>query len=120
MKKDSANKELIIDAQGRSAGRIASRAANLLQGKNDVRYAPNREIIRQVVIKNISQIVFTGKKIQQKKYFHYSGYPGGLKTNSLAKLWKSNPGKVVRNMVYQMLPANRLRKQRIKRLKILE
>jgi large subunit ribosomal protein L13 len=110
----------IIDARGQSLGRVATKAAEILQGKHDAAYAPNLNLSKVVLIKNISQAVFTGKKIDQKQYHSYSGYPGGLKTQSLLSLWQKRPKEVVRKVVYQMLPANRLRKSRIGRLKVSE
>jgi large subunit ribosomal protein L13 len=110
----------IIDAAGQSLGRVATKAAEILQGKSDPSFAPNLNMSKTVEIKNISRAVFTGHKMEQKKYFRYSGYPGGLKTETLTDLWMKRPAEVVRKAVYQMLPANRLRKSRIARLKITE
>lgn len=109
-----------IDAAGQSLGRVVSRAAGVLQGKHRPDYAPNKDLGRPVHIMNISKAVFTGKKFDQKKYFRFSGYPGGLKEESLKVLWAKKPDEVIRKMVFRMLPANRLRPNRMKRLRITE
>ena len=107
----------VIDATGKTVGRLATETANILQGKNKPDYAPNRDSGDGVVILNISQAVFSGKKMGQKTYFHYSGYPGGIKRNSLWSLWSKNPASLFCKVVAQMLPANTLRKKWLRRLK---
>ena len=108
----------IIDARGRPVGRLASQVAILLQDKNYPEYAPNRVGKEMVVLTNISKAIFSGRKLNQKEYFSYSGYPGGIRKRSLAELWKKNPSSVFLTIVRQMLPANTLRKKRLARLKL--
>lgn len=108
----------ILDATGRSLGRLASEVAILLQGKNKTNFVPYHDKGEIVQIKNINKIKITGQKMKQKKYFHYSGYPRGLKSKSLEELFKKNPAEVLRRAVYNMLPKNKLRKERMLRLKI--
>lgn len=108
----------ILDATNQSLGRLASQIALLLQGKNKPDYVPYWDQGEIVVVKNINQIKWTGKKLKQKKYYRYSGYPGGLKIKKLEELWQKNPAEVLRKAVWQMLPKNKLRKEMIKRLKI--
>lgn len=108
----------IIDAEGKILGRLAVQISTLLRGKNKLNWAPNKDLGEIVIVKNIDKIKFTGKKIEQKKYYHYSGYPGGLKETSLKKLLKENPTEILRRAVYGMLPKNKLRARQIKRLKL--
>jgi len=108
----------IIDAQGKSLGRLASEIAVLLQGKHKPEYAPYKDIGDFVVVKNFDKVRFTGKKLKNKKYYRHSGYLGGLKVQTLEELLKKDPYKVLRNAVMGMLPKNKLRKKMIKRLKL--
>jgi len=105
-----------IDATNQSVGRLATQIACLLRGKHKPNYTPQIDNGDFVVISNLDKIKFTGKKIEQKKYFHYSGYPGGLKETEIKKLFTKNPQEVLKKAVYQMLPKNKLRQHMIKRL----
>ena len=105
-----------IDAAEQSAGRLATKIAILLRGKNKPEYEPyidNGDIVEVV---NIDKLKFTGKKIEQKKYFRYSGYPGGLKETKMGDLAKSNPAEILKRAVRKMLPATKLRDGMMKRL----
>lgn len=106
-----------IDAKNRSLGRLASEIAILLRGKNKPTFVPYKDEGDIVTIKNIEKMRITGRKIDQKKYYHYSGYSGGLKEIPLKTLWKDNPGDVLKRAVLGMLPKNKLRKEQIKRLR---
>jgi large subunit ribosomal protein L13 len=105
-----------LDATGETLGRLATRIAVLLQGKDRVDYAPNLVKGVQVLVKNSSQIKVTGKKLEQKKYHRHSGYLGNLKTETLGELLKRRPEEVLRRAVKGMLPKNRLRKIYLKNL----
>lgn len=107
----------IIDAKGKSLGRIASEIAILLQGKNKPQYLPYKDEGDTVIVKNVDKIQITGKKIEQKKYYSHSGYPGALKEISLKEKFRKDPKWVLKKAVYGMLPKNKLRKRFIKRLK---
>lgn len=107
-----------IDAAGKVLGRLAAQISILLQGKHKPTFLPYKDLGDFVVVKNIRQIKLTGKKIEQKKYYRHSTYMGGLKETSLKKLLVHDPGEVLRKAVSGMLPKNKLRKIRIKRLKI--
>lgn len=111
-------KTYIIDASGKAIGRIATEAANLLRGKNEPSFERNMDKGGFVVVENISEVNFTGKKIEQKKYFSFSGYPGGLKTKKMKDVFEENPGEVLRKAVYKMLPKNKLRGDMVKRLTV--
>ncbi|RJQ14066.1 50S ribosomal protein L13 [Candidatus Parcubacteria bacterium] len=108
-----------IDASGEILGRVASRAAHLLMGKGDPKYTPNQKSGPWVEIVNAEKIRFSGSKLDQKKYKRYSGYPGGMKQTPLRVLLEKHPDRVLYTAVAGMLPANRLKKQRLKRLKIV-
>ena len=105
-----------FDATGQVAGRLASEIAILLMGKHKVNFQPNLDQGDFVEVTNINKLKFTGKKLEKKEYYRHSGYPGGLKTTPLSKLFKEEPEKLFRKMVYNMLPKNKLRKEMIKRL----
>ena len=107
-----------INAEGKALGRLASEIAVLLRGKHKPDFAPHKDIGDFVVVKNIEKIKITGKKLDQKKYARYSGYPGGLKQTPLKKLIEKDPAEPLRQAVLGMLPKTRLRSKQIKRLKI--
>ena len=107
-----------IDATGKSLGRLAGQIALLLRGKNKTDFVPYKEMGDFVVVKNIRKIRLTGKKLEQKKYYRHSGFLGGLKEVPMEKIFKVNPGEVLREAVFGMLPKNRLRVKQIKKLKI--
>jgi large subunit ribosomal protein L13 len=107
----------IIDANNKVLGRLASEIAILLRGKNKPDFAPYKDIGDNVLVKNVEKLKFTGKKMEQKKYYRHSGYLGGLKEMPLKKLFKENPKEVLRKAVWGMLPKNKLRAKMIKRLK---
>ena len=106
-----------LDATGKSLGRLASQIALILQGKDKSNYVPYRESQNVVVVKNVKKMKITGKKMEQKKYYSYSGYPGGLKEKVMKDIWQKNPAEVLKKAVYGMLPKNKLRTRMIKRLK---
>jgi large subunit ribosomal protein L13 len=105
-----------IDATGKSVGRLATNIANLLRGKNKPEFTPHLDQGAVVEVNNITKLKFTGKKFEQKKYYHYSGYPGGMKEEVLENVFEKDPDKVLRKAVRNMLPDNKLRKNMIKRL----
>ena len=106
-----------LDATNQSLGRLASKVAIILRGKNLASYAPNKLPTNEVVIKNLKNARFTGNKFDQVKYYHYSGYHSGIKARKLSELWETKPQEVFRKMVYTMLPTNRTRDKIIKNLK---
>lgn len=107
-----------IDAAGRVLGRLATEIVVLLRGKNKPDFASNKDIGDFVVVKNIDKIKITGKKFDNKIYYHHTGYLGGLKRVPLRKIFERNPGEVLRRAVFGMFPKNKLRAEQIKRLKI--
>ena len=109
---------IVIDATGRSMGRVASEAAAKLRGKHLVDFAPNLAPKLKVEIINVSQLRFTGTKLDVKLYHHFSGYPGGLKTTTLRQEFSKDPIRLVRRAVERMLPKNRLNAVMMRNLKV--
>jgi len=106
-----------IDARGKILGKLAVEVAVLLRGKYKTDFAPYKDIGDIVIIENVDKLKFTGRKMEQKKYYRHSGYLGGLKEISLKKLFEKNPSEVFKKAVLGMLPKNKLRSRMIKRLK---
>lgn len=106
-----------IDATGKVLGRLATEIAVLLRGKQKSDFVPYRDMGDFVIVKNVSKLKITGKKIEQKKYFYHSGFLGGVKEVPLKKIFKTNPAEVLKKAVFGMLPKNKLRAEQIKRLK---
>src|SRR3989344_1007831 len=106
-----------IDDADRILGRLATEIAVLLRGKHKPGFQPNQDCGDFVVIKNVGRIKVSGNKMEQKKYYSHSGYPGALKVISFKKLFESQPQEVLRKTVFGMLPTNKLRSIQIKRLK---
>lgn len=111
-------KDETIDATNQVLGRIATRAAVLLRGKNLPSFSPSTVPSVRVTVINASKLRFTGKKLDQKQHYHFSGYPGGLRATKLRDMFRKNPEKMVRLAVLRMLPDNKLRKKLITRLKV--
>lgn len=105
-----------IDASNQTPGRLASRIAILLRGKNKPTYRPHVDEGDIVEVVNADKVKITGKKLIQKNYYRASQYPGGLKTIPMWSVMKKNPGEVILRAVKQMLPATRLRPGMLKRL----
>lgn len=108
--------EHIIDATDKAVGRVATEVVRLLRGKDSVAYQPHILSKNVVRVQHVSHLKMTGKKDVQKRYFRYSGYPGGITSRSVRELQQQKPGEILRLAVLGMLPDNRLRKQMIKRL----
>ena len=110
-----------LDATGQSLGRLASEAASILLGKKSVHYRQNEVLPIEVVITNASKLAMTERRIANKEYTHYTGYPGGLRTTSMAMMMdKKGISEVLRKTVDGMIPRNKLRKERMKRLTITD
>lgn len=107
-----------IDAAGKVLGRLATEIAILLRGKNKPDFVLNKDMGDFVIVKNFNKIKFTGKKFEQKIYYHHTGYLGGLREMPLKKLFEKNPAEVLKKAVFGMLPKNKLRARQIKRLTV--
>ncbi len=118
-KKEEINRDWhLIDAQGKVLGRLASEVAKYLIGKHKVNYAPHLDAGDYVVITNADKFIVTGRKMKRKKYRHHTGYMGGLKETTLKEILEKTPERPIYLAVKNMLPKNKLRKKRLKRLKI--
>lgn len=105
-----------FDAADQPMGRLATRIANALRGKDQPEYLPHLDRGSIVEVTNIQKIKITGKKLEQKEYHSYSGYPSGLKTRTMSEVFSKEAGDVLMRAVREMLPDNRLRKGMMKRL----
>ncbi|GIW65054.1 MAG: 50S ribosomal protein L13 [Candidatus Parcubacteria bacterium] len=110
--------EVIIDAKNKSLGRLATLISYYLQGKHRVDYAPYKDEKIYVVLKNLDQAKFTGKKLIQDYFTKHTGYIGHLKELALKDLWAKDKLKVMRLIVSKMLPKNKLRNNRLLRIKL--
>ena len=108
----------VIDASGRTLGRLATEAAVLLKGKHKPMYTPHLDVGDYVVVVNADKIEVTGKKLTQKIYYHHSNYPGGLKSVSLEKMLETHPTRAIEHAVKGMLPHHRLGAAMFKKLKV--
>ena len=115
---DIDRKWYVVDAEGLVLGRLASQVANILRGKNKPIYTPNVDTGDFVIIINADKVVLTGKKLDQKIFYHHSGYAGGLKETKYRKLMAEKPEVAVRHAVVGMLPKGPLGRQMAKKLKI--
>jgi len=108
----------VIDASGKTLGRLASEVATLLMGKHKPIYTPNLNTGDFVIVVNAAKVRVTGNKAQQKVYYRHSGYPGGLKSTTLARMMQTHPTRVIEYAVKGMLPHNRLGRDMLRRLKV--
>ena len=107
-----------IDAKNAVVGRLAAVISKIIRGKNKPTYTPHMDNGDFVVVKNIEHIKLTGKKFQNKKYYRHTGYPGGIKETTPAKLHQQKPGEVLKLAVKRMLPGGPLGKKQLTKLKI--
>jgi large subunit ribosomal protein L13 len=108
----------VVDANNQTLGRLATRIATLLEGKHKPIYSPNIDTGDHVVVINAAGVKVTGNKLLQKRYYRHSGYPGGLKEESLQTLMARRPALVIERAVKGMLPQNRLGRAMLKKLKV--
>jgi large subunit ribosomal protein L13 len=108
----------VIDASGKTLGRLASRIATLLMGKHKPIFSPNLDTGDFVIVINADKVRVTGNKAKQKIYYRHSGYPGGLKSITLEKMMETNPARVIEHAVKGMLPHTRLGAKMMKKLRV--
>jgi large subunit ribosomal protein L13 len=108
----------VVDAEGRTLGRLATQIADALRGKRKPEYTPHCDTGDFVVVVNAEKIVVTGDKLEQKRYYRHSGYPGGIRSRTLGEMLERRPEEVIRKAVKGMLPRNRMARQQITKLKI--
>ena len=116
--KDIERRWWVVDAEGQTLGRLASKIAPYLTGKNKPIYTPNLDTGDYVIVINCEKIVVTGKRLDEKFYHRYSGYPSGLKSISLRRQLERHPDRIITSAVRGMLPDNALGHQMIKKLKV--
>ncbi len=109
---------LIVDAEGKNLGRLATQLADALRGKRKPVYTPHIDVGDFVIVINAEKITVTGAKLKDKQYYKHSGYPGGLKSRSLAEMLERRPEEVIRLAVKGMLPRNRLARKQLTKLKV--
>ncbi|MCR5288613.1 MAG: 50S ribosomal protein L13 [Treponema sp.] len=105
---EQARKWYLIDAEGKPLGRVAAKAAALLRGKNKVTFATNQDMGDYVVIINADKVAVTGNKVEDKIYYHHTGFVGGLRSHTFAKTIEKHPTDPLRLAIGGMLPHNRL------------
>ncbi len=108
----------MIDASGRPLGRIASRAASILRGKNRPDFTPNEDTGDFVVVINAAKVKLTGKKLEDKVYHRHTEWPGGLRTTTAGKILQTRPQRLIEMAVRGMLPKNRLGRHLFTKLKV--
>ncbi|MHB0858372.1 MAG: 50S ribosomal protein L13 [Anaerolineae bacterium] len=108
----------VVDAKGETLGRLATRIATTLSGKNKPVYTPGMDVGDFVIVVNAEKVAVTGHKLEQKMYYRHSLYPGGLTETSLQKMLATHPTRVIEHAVKGMLPKNRLGRAMIRKLKI--
>ena len=108
----------VVDADEQVLGRLSSRIASILRGKHRPHFSPHQEFGDHVVVVNAEKVKVTGRKEEQKMYFHHTGYPGGTKFTSLLRMRATKPERIVEHAVKGMLPKNRLGRKLIRKLHV--
>ncbi|MDQ3571663.1 MAG: 50S ribosomal protein L13 [Actinomycetota bacterium] len=108
----------VVDAEGKTLGRLATQLADVLRGKRKPQYTPHCDTGDFVVVINAEKIAVTGRKLEQKTYFRHSGYPGGIRSRTLAEMLDRRPEEVIRKAVKGMLPRNKLARAQLLKLKV--
>lgn len=118
-KQEDANaKWHLVDANGKTLGRVATQVAKLLRGKHKPTFTPNADMGDFVVIVNAANVKLTGKRTELKEYFHYTGYPGGATFTKFQEMMQKNPQRVFEHAVKGMLPHNRLGNRILRKMKV--
>ncbi len=116
---ETRNREwVIVDAEGKTLGRLATQIADMLRGKNKPEYTPHIDTGDFVVVVNAEKIRVSGKKLTEKVYYRHTGYPGGLRTRTLEEQLERRPEEVIRNSVKGMLPRTKLGRAQLRKLKV--
>ncbi len=120
----SANKEtaekkwIVVDAEGQTLGRLASKVAKLIRGKHKANYTPHADCGDNVIVLNAEKVSFSGTKLVDKTYIRHTGYPGGQRQTTAEQMLAKNPGRLVEKAVKGMLPKNTLGRQLFRNLKV--
>ena len=115
---DLDNNWLLLDAKDETLGRLSSKIASILMGKNKAQYTPHNDLGDYVVVVNAEKIKVTGNKNTQKRYYRHTGYPGGLKSSTFSEMIEKDPENTILKAVKGMLPKNKLSNSKISKLKI--
>ena len=115
---DLDNNWLLLDAKDETLGRLSSKIASILMGKNKAQYTPHNDLGDYVVVVNAEKIKVTGNKNTQKSYYSHTGYPGGLKSSTFSEIIEKDPENIILKAVKGMLPKNKLSNSMISKLKI--
>ena len=124
MKTQSVNKESVlhdwylVDADGKTLGRLSTQIANRLRGKHKPEFTPHVDTGDYIVVVNADKIRVTGKKETDKLYYHHTGFPGGIKSMALGKMREKSPEKILENAIKGMMPKNRLGRAMLSKLKV--
>ncbi len=116
--RDTERKWHLVDADGKTLGRVATQVATLLRGKHKTEFTPNADLGDFVVVVNASKVRLTGKRTELKQYFHYTGYPGGGVWEKFEDVLRKHPERVFEHAIKGMLPHNKLGRQMFKKLKV--
>lgn len=120
----SANKEtadkkwLVVDAEGQTVGRLASKVAKIIRGKHKANFTPHADCGDNVIVVNAEKVSFSGTKLSDKEYIRYTGYPGGQRSTSAEVMLKKHPERLIEKAVKGMLPKNKLGRQLFTNLKV--
>lgn len=117
--KETAEKQwFVVDAEGQTVGRLASKVAKIIRGKHKVNYTPHADCGDNVIVINAEKISFSGAKLVDKEYVRYTGYPGGQRFTSASEMLKKHPERLIEKAVKGMLPKNRLGRSLFNNLKV--
>jgi large subunit ribosomal protein L13 len=111
-------KWLVVDAAGKTLGRLATQIADQLRGKRKPEYTPHIDVGDFVIVVNAEKVAVTGNKRAEKRYWRHSGYPGGIRSRTLGEMLERRPEEVIRLAVKGMLPRNRLGRAQLRKLKV--
>ncbi len=117
--KQTANKKwLLVDAEGQSVGRLASKVAKLIRGKHKTNFTPHADCGDNVIVINAEKIALTGNKLSDKTYIRHTGFPGGQRTTTVKEMLEKHPERIIEKAVRGMLPKNKLGRQLFTNLKV--
>ena len=119
-KSDIEESWILVDAKGKTLGRLAAQIAQILSGKNKPEYTPNADMGDFVVVVNAKDVHITGQKKDQKKYYRHSGYPGGIKSKLLGEILEDSASEVIKSAVKGMLPKSKLGRKMFSKLKVYD
>ena len=117
-KDDYQEKWFLVDASEQTLGRVATKVASILRGKHLPTFAPHMSPKTHVIVVNADKVQLTGKKLYTKRYYHHTGYPGGIRSMTAEQMQENKPGDMFRHAVWGMIPKNKLGRATMKRLRV--